>query len=102
MSVRAEWEPNWLPLEESLRAAGVSVQACTAFMWMYRAEGLEFYKHIDTRRYLILDRDGGCYSYTSNGSVRVPFLPAYRWACDGSQCGPMPIAKEAGHESGHS
>jgi hypothetical protein len=81
--------------------AGLSVQECASFMWMYGFERLEFYKHIDTRRYLILDQDGGCYSYASKRLVRVPFLPAYRWACDARQCGPMPIAKEASHEGGH-
>jgi hypothetical protein len=101
MSAPAEWEPNWSPLERSLVVAGLSVQECAGFMWMYRSERLEFYKHIDTRRYLILDQEGGCYSYTSERLVRVPFLPAYRWACDGSQCGPMPVAKEASHEGGH-
>ena len=40
---------------------------CAAFMWMYRTDGLEFYKHIDTRRYLILDSDGACYSYDAKG-----------------------------------
>jgi hypothetical protein len=30
-------------------------------MWMWRENGLEFYKHIDTRRYLVLDGYGICY-----------------------------------------
>ena len=76
--------------------------ACAAFMWMYRTNGMEFYKHIDTRRYLILDSNGGCYSYAADGLVRVQFLPAYLWVRDTSQSGPMPLVKEAGHESRHS
>ena len=77
------------------------VAACAAFMWMYRTDGLEFYKHIDTRRYLILDSDGGCYSYNAEGLIRVLFQPAYLWVCDTRQSGPMPLEKEAGRESRH-
>jgi hypothetical protein len=102
MSSRAEWEPDWCPLERSLQASGIAVAACAAFMWMYRSDGLELYKHVHTRRYLILDSDGGCYSYAAEGLVRVPFLPAYEWACDGNRCSRMPVAREAGRESRHS
>ena len=102
MSSRAEWQPDWRPLERSLEASGIAVAPCTAFMWMYRSDGLEFYKHIHTRRYVILDSNGGCYSYASEGLVRVPFLTAYQSACDGSRCSRMPVAKEASRERRHS
>jgi hypothetical protein len=41
-----------------LRKLGVSVTGCAAFMWMWRDRGIEFYKHIDIRRYLLLDSEG--------------------------------------------
>ena len=45
-----ELEPaNWNPLELRIGTR------CSEFMWMFRENGLEHYKHIDTRRYLILD-----------------------------------------------
>lgn len=51
-----EFEPtNWTPLESRIG------ERCAEFMWMWRENGLEFYKHIDTRRYLILDVNGVCY-----------------------------------------
>jgi hypothetical protein len=30
-------------------------------MWMWREGGIQFYKHICTRRYLLLDTAGRCY-----------------------------------------
>jgi hypothetical protein len=36
-------------------------------MWMWRESGMEFYKHIGTRRYLLLDSKGGCYRQTAIG-----------------------------------
>jgi len=46
-----ELEPvNWKPLE---RLIGYR---CGEFMWMWRENGLEHYKHIDSRRYLIPGR----------------------------------------------
>jgi hypothetical protein len=47
-----EITPNWVPLEQRL------VQLCAEFMWMYRQDGIEYYKHRDTRRYLLLAEDG--------------------------------------------
>jgi hypothetical protein len=40
-------------------------------MWMWREGGIEFYKHITTRRYLLLDSDGGCYRQTGGGLEAV-------------------------------
>jgi hypothetical protein len=60
-----EIEPvNWEPLELHIGPR------CAEFMWMYRENGLEYYKHIDTRQYLILDSSGAC--YRSQGSELVP------------------------------
>lgn len=50
-----EFEPaNWNPLEQRLGAK------CGEFMWMYRKDGIEYYKHIRTRRYIMLDSRGIC------------------------------------------
>jgi hypothetical protein len=39
-------EPNWARLEKCIGTR------CADFMWMYEKDGVEFYKHIGTRRYL--------------------------------------------------
>jgi hypothetical protein len=52
---------NWTPLETLLRQTGRPVSLCGSFMWMYRQNGIEFYKHIDTRRYLLLDSQLRCW-----------------------------------------
>ena len=54
--------PNWAPLE----AVG-GPQMCSEFMWMGRQSGIEFFKHIRTRRYLLLDSEGRCYRRTTIG-----------------------------------
>lgn len=48
--------PNWKPLELLLGPSG-----CENFMWMWREAGIEFYKQIRTRRYVLLDSQGQCY-----------------------------------------
>jgi hypothetical protein len=55
-------KPNWAPLE-----AKGGPELCSEFMWMMRRSGIEFFKHIRTRRYLLLDSDGRCYRRTANG-----------------------------------
>jgi hypothetical protein len=56
-----ETEPaNWKPLENRIGSR------CAEFMWMFRQNGLEYYKHIDTPRYLILDQKGRCYCRTGD------------------------------------
>ena len=59
--------PNWAPLEAHLGAL------CAEFMWMYRANGVEHYKHIRTRRYLFLDTQGHCLGRTRDGLKEVSF-----------------------------
>ena len=54
--------PNWKPLEKLVGPNG-----CGAFMWMWREAGVEFYKHIRTRRYLLLDSAGQCYGCGPRG-----------------------------------
>ena len=54
--------PDWKPLEQL-----VGPEGCGEFMWMWREEGIEFYKHICTRRYLLLDSEGHCYQRGLNG-----------------------------------
>ena len=50
-----ETTPNWAPLE-----ARLTPELCAEFMWMFRKDGVEYYKHIQTRRYLQLTADGSC------------------------------------------
>jgi hypothetical protein len=41
-----EVEPaNWQPLETRIGSR------CAEFMWMWRENGVEYYKHVATRRY---------------------------------------------------
>ena len=63
---------NWEPLERRIGSR------CGEFMWMYRAGGLEHYKHIDTRRYLILDAKGRSYVRRGVDFVRVNFRKEFR------------------------
>lgn len=53
--------PDWTPLE------GLIGDRSGEFMWMWRESGVEFYKHIGTRRYLLLGSKGGCYRQTAAG-----------------------------------
>jgi hypothetical protein len=55
-------KPNWAPLE----AVG-GPKLCGEFMWRMRRFGIEYFKHIRTRRYLLLDSDGRCYRRTATG-----------------------------------
>ena len=57
--------PDWTPLKRLIGSR------CCQFMWMWREGGIEFYKHIRTRRYLLLDSDGGCYRQTAMGLEAV-------------------------------
>jgi len=63
---------NWKPLE--LRIG----HRCGEFMWMWREHGLEYYKHIDTRRYLILDAKGRSYVRRGGILVRGDFRQEFR------------------------
>ena len=68
-----EFEPaNWKPLEIQIG------ERCAEFMWMRRQNGLEYYKHIDTRRYLILDAEGRCYIRRDGDLVGVDFAEEFR------------------------
>jgi hypothetical protein len=59
--------PNWQPLE--LRIG----ERCGEFMWMCRENGVEYYKHITTRRYLMLDGQGQCYAQQDGHLVVADF-----------------------------
>ena len=54
--------PDWKPLEQL-----VGPEGCGEFMWMWGEAGIQFYKHICTRRYLLLDSEGRCYQRGPNG-----------------------------------
>jgi hypothetical protein len=68
-----ELEPaNWEPLEMRIG------ERCAEFMWMWRQNDLEYYKHIDTRRYLILDGEGRIYHRWDGDLVLVDFAEEFR------------------------
>lgn len=68
-----ELEPaNWKPLEMRIG------ERCAEFMWMWRQNDLEFYKHIDTRRYLILDAEGRSYRRRDGDLKVVDFAEEFR------------------------
>lgn len=68
MSDRKELDrPNWAPLETRLCENGRPVSVCGAFMWMWRQDGIEFYKHIESRRYLLLDSEQRCWRQGATG-----------------------------------
>lgn len=69
---------NWAPLETLLRKTGRAVSLCASFMWMFRQGGVEFYKHIDTRRYLLLDAEGRCWRQGSQGLEPSDFEREFR------------------------
>ena len=54
--------PDWKPLEQL-----VGPEGCGEFMWMWNESGIQFYKHIGTRRYLLLDSEGRCYQRGASG-----------------------------------
>ena len=58
---------NWAPLETMLGQTGRPLSLCASFMWMYRQNGIEFYKHVDTRRYLLLDSQLRCWRQGKHG-----------------------------------
>jgi hypothetical protein len=59
--------PNWLPLALRIGAR------CAEFMWMCRQDGVEYYKHVATRRYLMLDGQGQCYAQRDGLLVLADF-----------------------------
>lgn len=63
---------NWAPLERRLNNDTAIIRE---FMWMYSDEenGVEYYKHAVTRRYLLLGHDGQCYQQGAPGLVKVEF-----------------------------
>jgi len=71
--VAVELTANWTPLERRL----TPVQ-CAEFMWMYREDGVEHYKHIVSRRYLLLDQDRRCLVRTAEGLRETPFEQEWR------------------------
>jgi hypothetical protein len=73
---------NWFPLETSLRQSGRPIDLCAAFMWMCRDRGIEFYKHIDTRRYLLLDSESRCWRQGDGGLELSDFEREFRRATE--------------------
>lgn len=71
---------NWTPLETVLRDSGRPVRLCGSFMWMYRRNGIEYYKHIHTRRYLLLDSELRCWRQGTDGLEPSEFEQEFRRA----------------------
>jgi len=67
-SAAIELTPNWKPLEAKLAPA-----QCAEFMWMFRENGVEYFKHIDTRLCLLLKAEGQCLVRTGNGVKEAAF-----------------------------
>lgn len=63
-----ELTPNWKPLEAKLAPA-----ECAEFMWMFRENGVEYYKHIETRLYLLLTAAGQWFTRPGNGIQEATF-----------------------------
>lgn len=57
---------HWAPLEQHIG------ERCEEWMWMDRRNGLEYYKHRETRQYLILDGEGGAWTYRPSDGMLVP------------------------------
>lgn len=75
------FEPiNWIPLERRIGSQ------CAEFMWMYRKDGVEFYKHIQTRRYLLLDSKSRCYRQREGALVEVDFERELRFVSGNHTC----------------
>lgn len=68
---------NWTPLELRIGSR------CTEFMWMYRRNGREHYKHIDTRRYIILDARGACFRQHRGDLIPADFHDELRRVTEG-------------------
>ena len=51
-----ETRDSWVPLEKALNRA-----QCVDFMWMGAAGTIQLYKHMDTRRYLLIDAVTGSF-----------------------------------------
>jgi hypothetical protein len=71
-------DPNWAPLEQRLG------NDCAGFMWMYSKDGIEYYKHIDTRRYLCLSARGDAFLLSEGILIPASFEHAYAFATGGS------------------
>ena len=51
--------PDWVPLRLYCQTTGQDFHAVVGYwMWMYRKDGFEHYKHSLDRHYLILDGNG--------------------------------------------
>jgi hypothetical protein len=69
--------PNWAPLKERIG------ERCADFMCMYAKDGVEYYKHIVTRRYLCLNSTGGVFFCIDGVLERVKFDYGYAVATSG-------------------
>ena len=71
-------EPDWKPLEAKLTTA-----QCAGFMYMGKLNGVHWYKHGLTRRYLNLGDDGRAYRYLDRGRFEeIRFEEALSWVAE--------------------
>ena len=70
-------KPNWAPLEHRIG------EGCADFMRMYAKDGVEYYKHIVTRRYLCLNSRGGVFLCIDGVLEPVEFDYGYAAATSG-------------------
>lgn len=59
-------KPNWGPLATYAARIPMS-QWLFQWMWMYSKDGHEYYKHVNTRQYLVLDANGQPVQGKGNG-----------------------------------
>ena len=69
--------PNWAPLKQRIGEQSAD------FMWMYAKDGVEYYKHIVTRRYLCLNSRGGVFLCIDGVLEPVGFEYAYAVVASG-------------------
>ncbi len=55
-----DFTPDWAPLEKVFTDLDGKPDRCGEFMFMHTntVSGLRYYKHIETRLYLLIDADG--------------------------------------------
>jgi len=68
-------EPSEIPWGLLEQVVG---DAFREFMFMGESNGIVRFKHIWTRRYLNVDRDGKTYRYAASGDEPIPVIEALR------------------------
>ena len=77
MKVKHDNQPNWYPLETFSDKYPNEINCCD-FMHMGKVGGVELYKNIVTRRYINIDAEGYCWSYSGDGYFQITEESAIR------------------------